>query len=386
MKIGVFLFAGVEMDNVGPGPPDPTERRYEPHEVWHATEQIMDVGVLADRLGFEFFMFTEHHFQHEGYEVIPNSILLGSVLAERTEQIHIGAMFNIVPLWHPVRLAEDFATFVNLSGGRAILGVGRGTVQRESVPFGSSIASIEDPEGSAEADRRNREAFVEAMEVVRLALDSDRFSYHGDHFDLPPPGIADRGSIVQDLTLIPRPLHPYEIWQPVTSPQTLEYVPRQGFHGVFWHANHALVDANWARFGDVYEQAHGRELGPGEGRVLVVDVFIGDTREEALAGARPSHDEYWKFLVPYGRTAGYRDPDGNPYPSDFVPTLEQSIEQGAWMIGTPEQVAEGINSRIEALGGVEKLAVFPVCLSLSYDVYHEQVTRFAEEVRPLLRE
>jgi alkanesulfonate monooxygenase SsuD/methylene tetrahydromethanopterin reductase-like flavin-dependent oxidoreductase (luciferase family) len=384
MKIGLFLFAGVEMENLGSGPPAPTDRRYGPEETWHATERIMETGVIADRVGFDFFMFTEHHFQHEGYEVIPNAILLGSVLAERTNNIHIGAMFNIVPLWHPVRLAEDFATFVNLSKGRAILGVGRGTVQRESVPFGSSIASIEDP-NSADADNRNREVFQEAIEVVRLAMESDTFAYHGKHFDLPPPGIADRGSIVEDLTLIPRPLYPYEIWQPITSPPTLEYVPKQGFTGVFWHSHHTLVKAQWDRFAEIYEEEHGTALAPGEKRVLVVDVFIADSKEEAIAGAKPSHDEYWKFLVPYGRTRGYRDPDGNPYPLDFVPTIEQSIAQKAWMIGTPEQVAEDIQFRIDELGGIDTLAVFPVCLGAPYDVYEEQITRFAEEVRPLLK-
>lgn len=384
MKVGVFLFGGVEMDSIGAGPPLPTERRYGPNETWHATERIMDTGVIADRAGYEFFMFTEHHFQHEGYEVVPNAILLGSVLAERTERIHIGAMFNIVPLWHPIRFAEDFATFVNLSGGRAILGVGRGTVQRESVPFGSNIASVEDPVGSAEAETRNREVFQEALDVIRLALESDTFSYHGRHFDLPPPGIVDRGSIVETLTLVPRPLHPYEIWQPVTSPPTLEYVPRQGFTGVFWHSHHSVVKEQWARFARIYEEAHGTVLGPGEKRVLVVDVFIADSHEEAMAGARPSHDEYWKFLAPYGRTGGYRDPEGNPYGRDFIPTLEESIAQKAWMIGTPEDVTEGIKFRIDELGGIENLAVFPICLSAPYDIYEEQITRFAEEVRPHL--
>ena len=384
MKIGVFLFGGVEMEGIGAGPPMPTERRYEPNETWHATERIMETGIVADRAGFEFFMFTEHHFQHEGYEVVPNAILLGAVLAERTERIHIGAMFNIVPLWNPIRLAEDFATFVNLSGGRAILGVGRGTVQRENVPFGSSIASAEDPAGAAEAEKRNREVFLEAMDVIRLALDGDTFSYHGKHFDLPPPGIADRGSIVETLTLIPRPVHPYEIWQPVSSPATLEYVPRQGFTAVFWHSHHSLVKDGWTRFAEIYEETHGTVLGPGEKRVLVVDTFIADSHEEAVAGARPSHDEYWKFLAPYERSGGYRDADGNPFPKGYIPTLEDSIAQKAWLIGTPEDVAAGIKFRIEELGGIEQFAIFPICLSASYDLYEEQIIRFAEEVRPLL--
>ncbi|MYI54310.1 MAG: LLM class flavin-dependent oxidoreductase, partial [Acidimicrobiaceae bacterium] len=124
MRTGVFLFGGVEFADAGAGPPAPTDRRYSSEQVWRATEQTIDAGVVCDRLGFDSFWLTEHHFQHEGYEVVPNGILVGTVLAERTESVRIGMAFNIVPQWHPLRLAEDFATLHNVSGGRGILGVG----------------------------------------------------------------------------------------------------------------------------------------------------------------------------------------------------------------------------------------------------------------------
>ena len=91
------------------------------------------------------FWLTEHHFQYEGYEVIPNGILFGAVLAERTKRIKIGAMFHIVPQWHPLRFAEDFATMHNLSGGRGVLGVGRGTVPREAQPLGTRVGQLRQP-------------------------------------------------------------------------------------------------------------------------------------------------------------------------------------------------------------------------------------------------
>ena len=66
------------------------------------------MGVVCDRLGFDSFWLTEHHFQHECYEVVPNGILVGTILAERTEAIRIGMAFNIVPQWHPLRLGRGF--------------------------------------------------------------------------------------------------------------------------------------------------------------------------------------------------------------------------------------------------------------------------------------
>ncbi|MDE0162044.1 MAG: LLM class flavin-dependent oxidoreductase, partial [Acidimicrobiaceae bacterium] len=90
MRTGVFLFGGVEFPDAGGGPPAPTDRRFNHKEMWAATERIIDMGVVCDRLGFDSYWLTEHHFQYEGYEVIPNGILVGTVLAERTEQIRIG--------------------------------------------------------------------------------------------------------------------------------------------------------------------------------------------------------------------------------------------------------------------------------------------------------
>ena len=146
VRTGVFLFGGVEMDDAGAGLPVPTDRRYRPQgDVAGHRDAVIDMGVACDRLGFDSFWLTEHHFQHEGYEVIPNGILAGTILAERTESIRIGMAFNIVPQWHPLRLAEDFTTMHNISGGRGILGVGRGTVPREVETLGTKIGSFDNP-------------------------------------------------------------------------------------------------------------------------------------------------------------------------------------------------------------------------------------------------
>ena len=115
------------------------------------------------------------------------------------QRLRLGTMFNVVPQWNPLRLAEDFSTLHNLSGGRGILGVGRGTVPREVLHLndkGVSIGSHDNPDQAADDDR-NRRVFEESMEIVRLALAEETFSYHGEFFQIPVPGIPDRGSTVQ---------------------------------------------------------------------------------------------------------------------------------------------------------------------------------------------
>jgi len=382
MRTGTFFFGQVEMTDVGPGPPVPTDRRYDAKACWAATLRMIDAGVAAERAGFDSFWLTEHHFQHEGYEVIPNGLMIGAVLAERTTSLRIGTMFNIVPQWHPLRLAEDFATLHNLSGGRAILGVGRGTVPREAETLGTVIGSFDNPD-QAEADRRNREMFQEGMEVVLAALEHERFSYHGRHYDLPPPGIPDRGGFVESLTLVPRPLYPYEIWQAVTSPPTLEFVPAQGWGGVFWLKHHEFTRRFWERFAEIYATTHGSELAPGEKRMLVVNVVIGDSHEEAWERARPGHDEFWKFLGPYGWSRGYMGGDGRPAPPGLIPTLEESVDNRTWIVGDAADVAEGIQGYKDLLH-LEDLVVFPNLPGDSYDSSVEQLQRYMDEVDPLL--
>ena len=382
MRVGVFLFGGVEMEGVGSGPPAATDRRYSPEHIWRATEQIIDTGVLCDKLGFDSYWLTEHHFQFEGYEVIPNGILIGAILAERTEQIRIGMAFNIVPQWHPLKLAEDFATLHNISGGRGILGVGRGTVPREAENLGTKIGSLDNPDRAA-ADELNREQFDEAMAIIRMALDQDTFAFHGKHFDFPAPGIPDRGGFVEDLTLVPRPLHPYEIWQAITSPPSLAQVPKSGWGGVFWNNHHSFVKARWEQFAETFTEAHGRELDRGEHRQLVLCTRVEDSHDQAVEAVRNGHDEFWKFLGPYGWSKGYMGADGKPAQPGLIPTLEESIDHKTWVVGTADEVAETISWYNEEIG-LENLMIFPAMPGDSYDDTAEQLQRISEGVLPLI--
>ncbi len=386
MKFGAFLFGGVEMTDAGAGLPNPMDRRYSNAACWKATLDYIDAATDADRLGFDSFWTTEHHFQHEGYEVIPNGLLISTWIAARTERLRLGTMFNVVPQWNPLRLAEDFATMHNLSGGRGILGVGRGTVPRELLHLNAdhiSIGSADNPDQAAD-DARNREWFEEAMEIVRLSLRSERFSFTGKHFQLPAPGIPDRGSTVTALTLVPRPIYPYEIWQAATSPPTVEYVPTVNHGAVFWNQHPTFIKRMWDRYGELHEKTHGPGLAIGEQRMLVLSVRIEDTHEEALGTARNGHDEFWKFLGPYGWSRGYMGPDGRPAPPGLIPTLEESIDQKTILVGTAEEVAEGVQMYRDLLG-VECLTLFPHLIGDPYLKAVEQMGRFMNDVVPLLR-
>lgn len=385
MRVDTNFFCTVPMPDAGDPSIAPTARRYGNDDVIACYQNLVEWGRTADTLGFDTMWLTEHHFQYEGYEVIPNGLLVSTWIAARTQNIRLGAMFNVVPQWNPLRLAEDFATLHNLSGGRGMLGVGRGTVPRELLHLNSdhvSIGSLDNPDQAAD-DRRNREWFEEAMEVVRLSLTHERFSFTGKYFQIPVPGIPDRGTTVTELTLVPRPVYPFEIWQAVTSPPTVEYVPVVDHSAVFWNQHPTFIKKMWDRYGELHEQHHGSGLARGDKRMLVVSIRIEDTHEEAMRTARAGHDEFWKFLGPYGWSRGYMGPDGRPVQPGLIPTLEESMDQRTILLGTPAEVAEHVQFFRDTLG-VENFTIFPHLIGDPYSKAVEQMDRFMNEVVPLV--
>ena len=378
MRTDLHFYATAPMPDAGAGAPAPTDRRITNEEVVQTYESMEHWAKLADELGYDTLWLTEHHFQHEGYEVTPNLILFGLHLAGITRNLRMGQAFNVVPTWHPLRLAEDFAAADILTGGRMVFGVGRGTVPRESMTLGAPVASG-DNEMSKQLDDLNRERFEEAMEVIQLAWTQERFSYHGKHHDYPPPGIPDRGSTVQELTLVPRPTRPVEIFQPVGSPRTLSYVARQGFHGVFALASPAKLKRSWDLFA-AEAAAAGRDLAPGEARAMQLMVHVAPTTEQALARARPGHDEYVKFLAPYGRFGLY---DGDDLPFGYAPTLEETRASRAMAIGSVEDVVEVLGEFRDILD-LRHVLLFPEFPGLTREEIDEQLVLLAEEVLPRL--
>jgi alkanesulfonate monooxygenase SsuD/methylene tetrahydromethanopterin reductase-like flavin-dependent oxidoreductase (luciferase family) len=382
MRIDTNLLGTVAMPDAGHDGPAATSRRYGRDAFAAAYQDYLAYARTADETGFDTLWYTEHHFQYEGYEVIPNQIQLGLFSAAKTERLNFGQMFNIVPQWNPLRLAEDFAMADILSEGRMRFGVGRGTVPREMQTLGAMIESG-DNGMNADAEQANREVFEEAMALIRRAFTEERFSFTGKHFVAPPPGIPDRDGVVADLTLVPNVLRPVEIYQACTSPRTMDYVAEHGHVGVYTRQSIGRLKRAWEKHA-VLAEAHGRTLAPGQERMLVLHVHVGDTKESAMAGARSTHDELAKLLSPYGRFAAYDPPVGvDATPFDFLPTLEQSVEQGIYAVGTAEDVAETIDRYRQELG-LELLSVSLDGPGLAREAVEEQMHRFSADVAPLL--
>src|SRR5258708_32693909 len=97
-------------------------------------------------------------------------------LCHLTTNLRIGCGFNITPMWHPLRLAEDYAVADILTKGRTVFGGGRGYHTREVETFGSPMQNQE----------ANRELFEEQVDSIFKAFDNERFSHTCKHYTLPP--------------------------------------------------------------------------------------------------------------------------------------------------------------------------------------------------------
>src|SRR5437773_5549416 len=164
------------------------ERRYPNEHLASVFEKTETIAQCMDDHGFHTLWLAEHHFQHEGYECLPNILMVAVHLAHLTSRLRIGCGFNITPMWHPLRLAEDFATADILTNGRTVFGVGRGYHTREVETFGSPMLDAE----------ANRELVEAEVEILMKALHCERFAHRGRHYTL-PPSAPSRGAQLRRL-------------------------------------------------------------------------------------------------------------------------------------------------------------------------------------------
>ena len=207
----------IDMPDLGQDATPANERNYSNEQFVSVFDKLEAIAKQMDRFGWDTLWLAEHHFQREGYEVLPNLLILAVHLAHVTKRLKVGCGFNITPMWHPLRLAEDYAVADILTRGRTVFGVGRGYHTREVETLGGPLLD----------QNANREIFEEQVEILFKAFNSESFSHRGKHYTL-PPSVPYRGYQLKELTLVPRPVNrPVECWQPIVSatPRAMDFRP-----------------------------------------------------------------------------------------------------------------------------------------------------------------
>jgi alkanesulfonate monooxygenase SsuD/methylene tetrahydromethanopterin reductase-like flavin-dependent oxidoreductase (luciferase family) len=377
------LFAGhIDMTNVGYGGIPVNDRRFSNERLVTVFDKAEAMAQLMDRLGFDTFWMAEHHFQHEGYECIPNVLMAALHLAHVTKRLRLGCGFNITPMWHPLRLAEDFATADILSGGRITFGVGRGYHTREVETFGSPL--LDQP--------ANRELFEEQVEIIFKAFNNESFSHQGKHYTL-PPRVPYRGYTLEELTVVPRPLQlPVDCWQPIQggSERALDFMAKHGIQG--------LIGGGSAEGGAMHrtvlawQEAHariGKHLELGERLCFGFHFFIANSREEGIREAGKYYEENMKMFgelrlvraLTEEQIEIMRDPKRAPFAK--LPRIEDAIANGGVLCGSPEQIIEHLKGLEQRYPGLERVSV-SLSVGVPKSVCLEQLERFGKEVIPAL--
>jgi alkanesulfonate monooxygenase SsuD/methylene tetrahydromethanopterin reductase-like flavin-dependent oxidoreductase (luciferase family) len=374
------LYVGhIELEQCGFSGTPADDRRYPNERLIEVFDTAVAMARTADALGYETLWLAEHHFQHEGYECIPNIPMLAVDLAHRTERVKIGCAFNIAPMWHPLRLAEDYATADILTGGRVVFGVGRGYHTREVETFGNPMLDAE----------ANRELFEEQVEIILKAFNEESFSHRGKRYTI-PPDVPYRGYQMKEITLVPRPVHrPVEIWQPIVSgsARSLDFMARHGIKGMISATAEQLVD-RWSHDYQDAARRHGRELALGEDLILGFRMSIDDTVDAAMRRARPYFEEHAKVMGPLGMLR-YSEEHvkavaARQAQSPTTATLENGVRNRSWLCGPPKDIVGYLKDVEQRYPGLEHVMI-AWALGTPRALMVEQLTRFAHEVMPAFR-
>ncbi len=325
----------------------------------HGLEQV----VLAEQLGFDSVWLAEIHFQRQR-SVLPSPIVVASAIAQRTERLRVGLAVNVLPLGHPLRLAEDVASLDHLSKGRLEYGIGR-----SGLPSHYSSFNIPMSEG--------RELFNEHLDIMLKAWTSERFSYQGSHYQ------------IDDVAVVP---HPYQKPHPpirmaATSPETFALVAERGFR-LFAATRSSTVEKiapNIRVYRDAMK-AHGHTLQPGD-VALLFPVFVGETKQEAYDVPRESALNFYRLLRDdtYRLFKGQIPPEHQERFQRYVSTTYDQIYEQQAIYGTPEEVIAKIRW-IQDETGFDNLLCW---MNSGSRLTNEQVQRsmrlFAENVMPAFR-
>lgn len=377
------LFAGhIDLDDMGFDATPANDRSYSNERLATVFDKTDAIARTLDENGYDTFWMAEHHFQKEGYECIPNLMMEAIHLCNITKNISIGCGFNVAPMWHPLRMAEDYAVADIRTKGRVKFGVARGYHTREVEVFGSPML-----DGDA-----NRELFEEQVDIIFKAFNSDSFSHKGKYYTI-PPSVPYRGYQLEEITLVPRPVNPVECWQPIVSASErgLNFMAKHNMNGIIGGgAAPGGAQESVVRAWQDINAKHGRETELGGKLIISFSVYLAESLEKGISETRKYFEENMKMFAPLGFVRGLTDDqisalaDPSRVHSANLPTLEQAIEGGSWLIGTPEQITEKLMSIQEQYPGLEEINIgLPVGSPQS--AITEQLEWFAKDVMPAFK-
>jgi len=311
-------------------------------------DQRLEIVARYDRAGFHAYHLAEHHATPLGMSPSPSVFL--SAVAQRTKRLRFGPLVYLLPLYHPLRLAEEIAMLDHLSHGRLEVGIGRGQSPIELALYGQDV-------GAAQA------VFQEALAVMELAFAQERVSFAGEHFTF--------DGFPVELRPLQQPHPPF--WYGVGSPESATDYGRRGFHAVTLAKPAAAAEiARCFYAGSAAGGWSGHRIG------ICRFIVVGETDHEAqnvAAQAYPVwHASFFELFRRYGR---------KPAQTTWAPTFAEMVAHGLACAGSPATVAAALDAQLTETGANYLVGQF-VFGDMSLTAAVKSIALFADQVMPKL--
>lgn len=316
-----------------------------------AMKELIDRIVHADKVGLDVFGIGEHH-REEFLDSAAHNIL--SAAAARTENIKLTSAVAVISAMDPVRLFQNYATLDLISNGRAEIVAGRGSFTEAYPLFGLDFKDYDD-------------LYAEKLDLLLKIRDEEKVTWSGRF----------RPQMV-DQAVYPRPLQEkLPVWVGVGG--TPASFVRAGALGLPLMV--AVIGGETHRFRPLidlyYEAAEKAGVDKSQLKVGLHSLgFVANSKEEAIEKYYPGYRVWFNQI---GQERGW--------PPVTMERFEQQIgELGAYVIGSPEEVAEKLVRHSNALGGISRFTFQIDNAGLTHQDLMETYTLIGEKVKPLVLE
>ena len=327
-----------------------------------ANDYIRDIAaeaIHAEAVGMHSAWIGEHHFSTLGVLSCPD-IVLGYVAAV-TERIRLAPAVNVLPLHHPIRVAEQWATLDLLSDGRVDFATGRGYDKREYIPLDAPYEN-------------NTEAFAEGLEVLhRLWTETEPVTHKGRFYDF------------ENVSITPKPVQtPPPIYVACFSRPSIELAGRLGHNVVVAPFAAAMQFGGLGEMADIYREACATHGNPPGRLICSYFAHFADSPEEDLA-ARTSQVRYFQECCIHALPQDIeKAPPTYHYFVDMVKNMKAMTPEGltdkSILVGDADAIGETLK-KVEDAGFAEVILYFNVGLKPHQRV-KDEMQRFMEEVAP----
>lgn len=320
--------------------------------------ELLEQAKLADDLGFEAVWLAEHHFSSYGYN--PSPLMTAVKVADVTQRVRVGTAVVVLPLHHPLNVAEQIAQADQLTGGRLEVGFGSGYQEYEFSRLGTPLSE-------------KGERFSEGLNIVRRALTEGTISHQGKYWSFP------------ETTLFPEPLQrpAPPLWVAVQRPEAIAWAVREGYKCISGgsSAPSDRLQANWASFRDGVNAA-GKPW-PQE-FAIQAQVYVSDSEEDARAQL---HHAIWHVRMTgalHDNTQVVKAGRIVEEPRVGEPSLDALYDRYVFF-GTPERVCERLDGLLQDTG-----VTYMNCVMAVGRLEHAKVMRsmelFATKVAPRFKD